>query len=93
MLDSMEKRIDSIICRGYSRGYLPHFDEIGVVQHITYHLADSIPRHLHKDLQRKLDLMHENQRDLERRKRLQQLLDNGYGSCLLRNDKYEVVPE
>lgn len=62
MFDSMEKRKDSTICRSwYSRGYLLHFDEIGVVQHITYHLADSIPQHLHKDLQRKLDLMPENQ--------------------------------
>jgi len=27
----------------YSRGYLPHRDEAGVVQAITFHLADSLP--------------------------------------------------
>ncbi len=28
----------------HSRGYLPHFDAAGVVQHVTFHLADSLPR-------------------------------------------------
>jgi hypothetical protein len=28
----------------YSRGYLPHFDAEGIIQHITYHLGDSLPK-------------------------------------------------
>lgn len=28
----------------YSRGYLPHVDGVGLIQHITFHLADSLPR-------------------------------------------------
>jgi REP element-mobilizing transposase RayT len=85
---------DSTICRGwYSRGYLPHFDEIGVVQHITYHLADSIPQHLHQALQQKLNKMPHDQQELEKRKHLQQLLDNGYGSCVLRDDHYARIVE
>ncbi|HEX2955465.1 MAG TPA: transposase [Chitinispirillaceae bacterium] len=83
---------DSTVCRGwYSRGYLPHFDETGVVQHITYHLGDSILQCYHEELQRKLDALPQDQKDLERRKHLQQLLDNGYGSCLLRNDHYAKI--
>ena len=26
-----------------SRGYLPHCDEIGLIQHITFRLSDSVP--------------------------------------------------
>ena len=28
----------------YSRGYLPHFDTNDVMQHVTFHLADSLPK-------------------------------------------------
>ena len=27
----------------HSRGYMPHFDSLHVVQHVTFHLADSLP--------------------------------------------------
>jgi hypothetical protein len=27
----------------HSRGYMPHFDSHHVVQHVTFHLADSLP--------------------------------------------------
>ena len=54
----------------HSRGYLPHCDEAGLVQHIVFGLADAIPKGrapapspVHAD----------------------RLLDAGHGSCVLRN--------
>ena len=33
-----------------SRGYLPHFDAPGLVQHIVFRLADSLPERFHDDI-------------------------------------------
>src|SRR5262245_6568470 len=30
----------------YSRGYVPHFDHAGLIQMITFRLADALPSHL-----------------------------------------------
>lgn len=51
-----------------SRGYLPHYDDAALIQHVVFGLADSLPRNattpsaIHAD----------------------RLLDQGHGSCLLR---------
>lgn len=63
----------------YSRGYLPHLNTPGLVQFITFHLADSMPR---ATLYR---LMDETEHDeAERYRRLERLLDAGHGACWLR---------
>ncbi len=67
----------------YSRGYLPHFDAAGAVQHVTFHLADSLPREAIERMQQELDALPEEQRTVERRMRIQDLLDSGLGSCVL----------
>ena len=67
----------------YSRGYLPHFDAAGVVQHVTFHLADSLPREAVERMQQELEALPEEQRTVERRQRIQDLLDSGLGSCIL----------
>ncbi len=68
----------------YSRGYLPHFDSPYVLQHITYRLIDSLPhevlQQMHADVQALSD---ENARNTEIRRRIEELLDAGYGSCVL----------
>tara|TARA_R110001592_G_scaffold133922_3_gene349424 strand:+ start:719 stop:1312 length:594 start_codon:yes stop_codon:yes gene_type:complete len=66
----------------YSRGYLPHCDEPGKVQFITYRLQDSLPKSVlesyDEDLrQRKID-------DVERMRRIEGYLDKGHGACWLR---------
>jgi len=81
-----------------SRGYLPHRDKPGLVQHITFHLADSIPQksrdRLELDMQiLESELLKENADDQTRRHRLaveklkhiHELLDAGHGECHLRN--------
>lgn len=68
----------------YSRGYLPHFDAPGLVQHVTFHLADSLPREAIERMQAQVDSIPESERALARRQRIQELLDSGLGRCLLR---------
>ena len=62
----------------YSRGYLPHFDHPGLVQMITFRLADALPASVLADWQ------HELPGDtVAQRRRTEAYLDTGYGSCCL----------
>ncbi len=70
----------------YSRGYLPHLDKPGLIQSITYRLADSLPKHV-------LDSFEDDPKwrdDVKRRKQVEALLDSGLGNCYL---KQRVVAE
>ena len=69
----------------YSRGYLPHFDAPRVIQHITYRLADSLPRAVLKQMQADIEssVRDDDQRKAELRHRIETYLDAGYGSCVL----------
>jgi len=69
----------------YSRGYLPHRDRIDLIQHVTIHLADSLPREAVERVELSIKLLPEAQRVRERRARLHNLIDAGYGCCILRN--------
>jgi putative DNA methylase len=75
----------------HSRGYFPHFDGERVTQHVCFALFDSLP-------QRRLQLWREELRQLENkqgdaayRKRIQDFLDSGHGSCLLRDDRLAEI--
>lgn len=67
----------------YSRGYLPHFDHPGLLQFITYHLADSLPTAVLSKISRELSQLPAEQQEAMRTQRLDALLDAGYGSCIL----------
>jgi putative transposase len=69
--------------RWYSRGYLPHFDAPGLIQHITFHLADSLPADALERMQAESDTLPQSRRLAARRKRIQSLLDSGLGHCVL----------
>jgi putative transposase len=71
--------------RWHSRGYLPHFDSPGALQHIAYHLADSISQNVVERLHSEIVFLPDSQRDAERRKRLEAWIDSGHGSCALRD--------
>jgi REP element-mobilizing transposase RayT len=61
----------------HSRGYLPHFDQPGLVQGITYRLWDALPAHV-------LDkLIAESDDETEKRAQLEEYLNAGYGACYL----------
>ena len=70
----------------YSRGYLPHFDGAGVMQAITFRLADSLPQERLNALEQELADLPDDQRGQQRRKQIEVWLDAGMGSCALRHD-------
>ncbi len=70
--------------RWHSRGYLPHFESSDVIQHITFHLADSLPQTALLRLESELKFLPAEKRDSERRKRVDAWIDAGHGSCILR---------
>jgi REP element-mobilizing transposase RayT len=67
----------------YSRGYIPHFDSPGMLQGITFRLADSLPAHIVKALAEDPEMM----QDPVKRKRVEEYLNSGYGACHLRDPR------
>jgi len=70
--------------RWHSRGYLPHFDGDDATQHVTFHLADSLPQQVVAEVEEELRFLPAAERDFERWRRLEQWMDAGYGSCVLK---------
>jgi REP-associated tyrosine transposase len=78
----------------YSRGYLPHRDEKGLIQHVTVHLADSLPKSAIEEIEQTLENWPDDERAAERRRRLHEWVDAGHGSCVLRHgEAAEMVQE
>jgi REP element-mobilizing transposase RayT len=67
----------------HSRGYIPHFDSNDVIQHVTFHLADSLPKKAVEQLLLEIQELDPDQRAIEQRRRLEALIDAGHGSCWL----------
>lgn len=70
----------------HSRGYIPHFENPYAIQHVTYRLADTLPKDVLRRMDAELDMLPEEMRIVERRRRIEALMDAGYGSCILRNE-------
>ena len=68
----------------HSRGYLPHFESPLRIQHVTVHLADSLPKSAIERIDSQLECLSDEDRIVERRRRLHEWIDAGHGSCLLR---------
>ena len=71
----------------FSRGYLPHRDGRELIQHVTFHLADSLPKSAIERIEESLVGMPENRRKTELRKRLDAWVDAGHGSCVLKHSE------
>jgi REP element-mobilizing transposase RayT len=67
----------------HSRGYIPHFDEPGLIQSITFRLADSLP----PDVVQRLKEEKDEVSDLARRQLIETYMDAGYGACHLRDPR------
>ncbi len=67
----------------FSRCYLPHRDREAITQHVSVHLADSISRSAIEKIDLSIKHLPESRRKLERRKKLEALIDAGHGSCVL----------
>jgi REP element-mobilizing transposase RayT len=77
--------------RGWNeRGYLPHRDEPGLTQFVTFRLADSFPESLRSEWEHRLKI----EDDRQRRAELEAYLDRGRGACHLhRPDIARIVEE
>jgi putative transposase len=67
----------------YASKNLPHLDTPGTRQFITYRLADAMPAARRSEWEVFLAL----EDDLEKQRKIEGYLDNGYGECYLRNPK------
>ncbi len=77
----------------YTRGYLPHYDQGGIYQAITYRLEDSLPQNILINMQSELKDVVPEFMKMERRKKIEKYLDKGHGSCILRNIECAKVLE
>jgi putative DNA methylase len=75
----------------YSRGYLPHVDREGMTQLVCNRLWDSMPKEVLETWERELAQMSEAEYDVARRKRIDAYLDQGWGSCLLRDPRVSEI--
>ncbi len=62
------------------RGFLPHLDQPGLIQSVTFRLADSMPQDRREEWEYLLQFENES----ERIRQIEMWLDNGAGSCVLR---------
>jgi putative transposase len=68
----------------YSRGYLPHYNNTGTIQSVTFRLADSLPQTKLREIEVELSKVAPAKIDAERRKKIEAWLDAGIGCCALR---------
>jgi len=73
----------------HSRGYLPHFDQPGLIQGITFRLSDSLPAHVVASLAEDL----QEADDPAKRARIEAYLNAGYGACYLREPRIAGLVE
>jgi REP element-mobilizing transposase RayT len=76
--------------RGWNeRGYLPHRDEPGLTQFVTFRLADSFPDALRSEWEHLWKI----ENDQQRRAELESYLDKGRGECHLRRPEIAQLVE
>ena len=73
----------------HENGYLPHRDEPGLVQFVTFHLADAFPVTLRSEWEALLNIEDDQQRRME----LEAYLDRGRGECPLRRPDIATMVE
>lgn len=67
----------------HERGYVPHRDESGLTQFVTFRLADGFPESKRDEWEKLLGI----EEGRERRVQLEAWLDQGYGECHLREEE------
>jgi REP-associated tyrosine transposase len=73
----------------HENGYLPHRDEPGLVQFVTFRLADAFPTELRGEWEALLRI----EDDRRRRIKLEEYLDLGRGACHLRQPRIAAIVE
>lgn len=67
----------------WDRGFLPHFESQDHIQHVCFHLVDSLPASAVHQMAEELKSLPPTMREAEREKRFQAYLDAGHGACWL----------
>lgn len=67
----------------WDRGYHPHVESPDLLQHVTFRLADSLPRAVVEGMAAQLERLPPMERNPAWVRRVQAYLDSGYGSCIL----------
>ncbi len=79
----------------HSRGYLPHFDQPGLLQSLTFRLHDAVPADLVTQWQRELNWLEglpaTDPREVEIRDRLAKYEDSGHGACWFRDERIAAL--
>lgn len=73
----------------HENGYLPHRDEPGLVQFVTFRLADAFPEELRSEWEALLKI----EDDREKRIKLETYLDKGRGECHLQHPQMAAIVE
>src|SRR6185295_10398484 len=73
----------------HERGYLPHRDEQGLTQFVTFRLADAFPEALRSEWEHLLKI----EDDQQRRAELEAYLDRGRGECHLHRPEIAKLVE
>lgn len=73
----------------HERGYLPHRDEPGLTQFVTFRLCDSFPRCLRSEWEH----LYQIEDDRQRKKALEDYLDKGKGSAWLKRPEVAGIVE
>ena len=77
--------------RWYSRGYLPHYDDVSRLQSITFRLADSLPQSVLRAMDAELESLPDTEQAAQRRLKIEAYLDAGIGCCALRHSAMATV--
>jgi REP element-mobilizing transposase RayT len=68
----------------WDRGFLPHFESQDHIQHVCFHLVDSLPASVVAQMAVDLKSLPPGTRKAEKDRRYNAYLDAGHGACLLR---------
>ena len=75
----------------HSRGYIPHLDQPGLIQFVTFRLSDSVPAEAVSRWKDELNITSDTSADDPRcatlRRRIEQWADQGHGACWLRDQR------
>jgi REP element-mobilizing transposase RayT len=72
-----------------TRGFLPHYDQPGTLQMVTFRLADALPASRRYEWETLFTLQDER----EQRTKLEEYLDRGHGECVLRQPAVAAAVE
>ena len=92
---------EDLLMTSYVR-HMPHWRQQGATYFVTFRLADSLPEARLRELESlKAEWLKQNPRTQNRKKlevlarlvfeRIEQWLDQGYGSCLLKDDRLSLI--